>query len=448
MFGASLSAEGQAMDQMRHVYPIAGFLLWIALGSRPAGAQYTANFQTNIISGVTSNWSGSYFVGGIADALVVENGGVLNDGGATVGNSFVATGDSVLVTGTGSVWSNNNRVFIGASGSGNSLVISNGGYVLALIDGAFVGENSGSNSNRVLVTDSGSVWDIRQNFMLGQNGDNSSLVISNGGMVAVGESSFIGSAASSSNNNVLVTGSGSVWSNALSLDVGASGGANSVVISNGGQVVDSTGYVGENSGSSNNAVRVVDGGVWQNNAVYVGYQGSSNVLEVAGGSVGATNLTVGFSSALCNNLLQLDSGSVIVTNAAHTATLEVRHGALILDGGMLQTDTLVMTNSCAFFVHTSGTLIVGSVVLDPNTFRITSITPQGDDLLITWMMGPGATNALQVTSGGADGSYNTNGFSDIFIVTNNTTVGTVTNYLDIGAATNLPARYYRARLAP
>ena len=40
------------------------------------------------------------------------------------------------------------------------------------------------------------------------------------------------------------------------------------------------------------------------------------------------------------------------------------------------------------------------------------------------------------------------GFSDIFVVTNNASAGTVTNYLDPGAATNVPARYYRARLVP
>ena len=48
----------------------------------------------------------------------------------------------------------------------------------------------------------------------------------------------------------------------------------------------------------------------------------------------------------------------------------------------------------------------------------------------------------------APASYSTNGFKNIFIVTNNTAVGTVTNYLDIGAATNTPVRYYRAQLAP
>jgi hypothetical protein len=62
------------------------------------------------------------------------------------------------------------------------------------------------------------------------------------------------------------------------------------------------------------------------------------------------------------------------------------------------------------------------------------------------MMGPGKTNGLQFTAGMGDGSYQTNGFADIFTVTN--TVGRVTNYLDVGGATNVRARYYRVRLVP
>jgi hypothetical protein len=106
---------------------------------------------------------------------------------------------------------------------------------------------------------------------------------------------------------------------------------------------------------------------------------------------------------------------------------------------------LVITNPCARFLHTGGTLLPANVVLNPNLFQILSITPQTNGMLVTWMMGPGATNALQVTSGDAYGNYNTNNFTDIFVVTNNPTLGTVTNYLDLGA-TNGPTRYYRARL--
>jgi hypothetical protein len=81
-----------------------------------------------------------------------------------------------------------------------------------------------------------------------------------------------------------------------------------------------------------------------------------------------------------------------------------------------------------------------------SAFRITSVVGTGNDVLITWMTGLGRTNALQQTAGTGDGSYDTNGFAASFIVTN--AVGTTTNYLDVGAATNVPARYYRVRLIP
>lgn len=79
-----------------------------------------------------------------------------------------------------------------------------------------------------------------------------------------------------------------------------------------------------------------------------------------------------------------------------------------------------------------------------SSLRIVSITPQGNDLLITWLTGVGRTNALQATPSGA-ASYSNN-FADLFVVTN--TVGSTTNYPDPGAFTNGPARYYRIRLVP
>jgi T5SS/PEP-CTERM-associated repeat protein len=555
---------------MRRGCLIAGFLLWIALGSRPSVAQYTANFQTNVISGVTSNWSFSYNVGftNFADVLLIQGGGVLSNGTGSLGYYSNSINNSVLVTDPGSIWSNLDDVYVGVNGYGNSLVISNGGRVVSgplgqgvdvvgqsasssnnsvavtgagsiwnetvnyLMLGYFgggntllighggqvfasrtiVGDEPGSTNNSILVTDSGSVWSNAMGLSVGYRSAGNAMTITNGGKV-YDATAIVGNGAqtpSSSNNTVRVTGTGSLWNNSGSLNIGfygpsnllvISGGGqvaglsgfvgsqsgsnaalvtdpgslwnntgslcvgyygpdNSLVISNGAQVINSSGYVGYyNSaafgGGSSNSVRVVDDGVWQNNVLYVGYQGSSNSVVVTGGSVYATNLVVGAASATCDNVLEvnesfqlLGASRVVVTNALHNAVLEVRHGTLILGGGVVQADTLVMTNSCASFVHAGGTLIVGNVVLDPNTFRIVSLVPQSNDLLITWMMGPGATNTLQATAGDGGGGYNTNGFSDIFIVTNNTTVGTVTNYLDIGAATNAPARFYRARLVP
>lgn len=71
-------------------------------------------------------------------------------------------------------------------------------------------------------------------------------------------------------------------------------------------------------------------------------------------------------------------------------------------------------------------------------------------MLITWATAGGHTNIVQVTSGGADGSYSTDNFADILdsqtIVTGSGDA--ITNYLDLSAATNFPARYYRVRLVP
>ncbi len=84
--------------------------------------------------------------------------------------------------------------------------------------------------------------------------------------------------------------------------------------------------------------------------------------------------------------------------------------------------------------------------VNSSPFRITDIHLEGDNVRVAWLPGSGTTNALQSTAGMADGSYETNNFNDIFTVTN--TAGTVTNYLDVGAATNFPARFYRVRLVP
>jgi hypothetical protein len=58
---------------------------------------------------------------------------------------------------------------------------------------------------------------------------------------------------------------------------------------------------------------------------------------------------------------------------------------LILSNGVVQVDKLVMTNSCGQFIHTGGTLIIGSVVLNPNAPQITSLAPQGNNLNISWI---------------------------------------------------------------
>jgi len=226
--------------------------------------------------------------------------------------------------------------------------------------------------------------------------------------------------------------------------------------------------------------------------------GRGTFTFIGGTSTINTNMVLGnYGCGSGQGNVVVAGGSLFVTNASQTAVLEVRNGTLEIDSGTLTVDKLVMTNPCANFIRTGGTLVYGNLVLDPNAdtdgdgipngyeqshgldplnpadanfdsdgdgisnlqeylagtdpmdsasfFHITSVVSTSNDMLITWMTGLGRTNALERSIGDTSGSYSNN-FATIFTVTN--TVGTVTNYLDAGAATNFPSLYYRIRLVP
>jgi T5SS/PEP-CTERM-associated repeat protein len=539
-----------------------------------AHAQFSSDFQTNIISGLVTNSTGSYIVGNSTafDVLRIESGGALFSTSASIGYNAAASNDTAIVTGSGSVWTNSGfRFSIGEFGSGNCLVISNGGTVVDY-EGD-IGDEVGSVSNRVLVTGSGSVWSNTQIFV-GNSAAASSLVVGEGGSVYAGDfqegvyltsasnnlvviagtgsvlrcgectfgtasagnrliitnggsvytsdpESKVGVSSLASNNVVVVTGSGSVWSVAQSIYVGYGSSANQLLILDGGSVVAPFGVVaGEHAGAVGNEITVAGGNLYATSGdIWVGCAGagemsvsngtvlaqgitvgtlggSQGTLTIAGGTtVVQSNMLVGTASCTATGTVLIAGGTCVITNASHSAILDVRSGTVVVNSGTLIVDTLVVTNGCGRFIHTGGTLIVGSLVLNPSlsvtgdglpnawkqqygldplstngvngvdgdpdgdgksnlqeylagtdptnsasTFHITAISPEHNDIRVTWMTGIGRTNALQAS---LDISTN---FADVFTVTN--TISTVTNYLDVGAGINWPARFYRVRLIP
>lgn len=91
--------------------------------------------------------------------------------------------------------------------------------------------------------------------------------------------------------------------------------------------------------------------------------------------------------------------------------------------------------------NTALTTLVINVTAPP--FAVTAIRQEGNDIRIAWTSLPGQTNALERTAGVA-GSF-TNNFT---VLTNILTTGMTTNVLDLGAATNAPALFYRVRIVP
>ena len=99
---------------------------------------------------------------------------------------------------------------------------------------------------------------------------------------------------------------------------------------------------------TNGAMVVNNSAVQAANSINLGDPSSGNSLVISnGGSVFTTNLAVGFGWATSNNLVQLDNGSLIVTNGSGTARVLVNGGSLLLGAGTFKADHLVVTNAGA-----------------------------------------------------------------------------------------------------
>jgi hypothetical protein len=223
---------------------------------------------------------------------------------------------------------------------------------------------------------------------------------------------------------------------------------------------------------------------------------SRATLSVNGGTMTLlSKLVVGNCTSGGVGVVNVNGGNLFVTNAAHTAFVDVRNGQLSLNAGLLQTDVLVMTNKCGLFVPGGGTLIAGSVVLATNTdadgdgmlngweqaygldplnpadagadndgdglsnlqeflagtsptnsasaLRITSMVRTNNDVNITWTTAAGRTNIVQ-SSTDLSGSFSN--VSPNIVVTGSGE--TATNYLHVAVANSALSRYYRIRLVP
>lgn len=327
--------------EMRCLLLIAASLL--LTGS--ARAQFTASFQTNTISGVSSNWSDDYYVGGtltayVSDSLQIVNSGVLTNYAGHIGNQIGAGSNGVVVAGAGSVWFNNGTLYVGGEGGSGQLVVTNAGHVTSV--GIYVAYNSSSSNNAVLVSGSDSVYTNASELFFGYGGGANSLTITNGGRF-YNSYGFVGNNMSSTSNHIVVTGTNSMWISSANLELGEGGGANSLLVADGAQVsCGGAGYIGYFSSSSNNAVLVTgSNSIWKAaGTLLVGYQSAGNSLIISNaGAVSCGGLFEGNDIAASNNSVLvtgtssvLSNRSVVVIgygNRAQNCSLTISNGAKI-----------------------------------------------------------------------------------------------------------------------
>jgi hypothetical protein len=168
----------------------------------------------------------------------------------------------------------------------------------------------------------------------------------------------------------------------------------------------------------------------------------------------------------------LSGGTLYVTNATHTATLDVRNGTFTLGAGAtLVVDNLILNNRCGHFMKQPGGMLItnnapqlspdldadgdgasnaaealaGTDPLNPSSvFQITSmVKTNGNSIRVDWTTVGGHSYVVQT-----NGNFGSGTFYDLSlpIVVPGTAEG-ATNYVHTNGATN-SATFYRVRLGP
>ena len=283
-----------------------------------ASAQLVSDGATATINGTATNIASFLIVGntGPNTTLIVTNGGSVTADSAGIGGNPTSTNNLVAVSGAGSRMTTpgGGSVFrIGNGSAFNRLLISGGGAVTTGY--GVVGYPVAATNNSVLVTGSGSVW-TNDVFFVGEGAMSNSVTVANGGRVQTTFFSTLGVVASASNNWVSVTGTNSLWNSGGDVSVGDAGGQNRLFVNNGGKVT---------SGA---------------------------------------NIILGNQSTSSGNLLSVATGTVTATNAFGTGSLDVRRGSVDFKGGLITADRLLATNAQSSFIFNGGTLITRSATLN------------------------------------------------------------------------------------
>ncbi len=195
------------------------------------------------------------------------------------------------------------------------LLIQNAG-VLAASAAGHLGFTGDSSNNTVLVTGAGSVWSMSDWIFVGHSGTGNQLTIANSGTVYNAKAAYIGYNDGANNNAVTVTGAGSVWSNSHFVSAGAFGTGNTLTISNRGTVYSTEGYVGANN-NNNSALVTGVGSAWKNSGdFFMGYYGAGNQLTIAdGGALYNSNGRIGVTASGVNNTVLVTGAGSIWSNS-------------------------------------------------------------------------------------------------------------------------------------
>jgi len=482
---------GKLLTELAEIGSSSSYNTGIVVGVGTIWSNYTAGVSyinsNKITVGVGTTASGAH------NYLAVQNGAVLvNNGDLAIGNDASSTFNAVLLGGPGApaVIINNGSINVGATAgsTGNSLTISNASVSTDELD-----DGAGTNRINNTLTFNGGTISATYVEIGGTN-----TVVFTAGTLSAGGMLFHSSANS---GNAFVVGDGT---SAAYYDMVA-GGTGYHEFDSPGLVVTNGAFL-QGSGTLVGTIKVLGtfvpgfanavGSIFSSNSLTFGTSavldyglgtnsdsvtvngnlalgGTLNISDAGGfgpggytlftyaGSLSGGTLTVGATpnGSLTYTINTNTVGAVIlqVTGGSDPFTTWQTHyftgsplssapGADPLGKGMSNTNQFLAgfnpTNAAAY-VHITAISKTNSVT----DIRVDYLGASGDS---TYTGGPASrTNVLEFTTGTANGSYNSNNFASTGvsnILSGGVGLGTLTNMVDPGGATNKPSRYYRVRV--
>jgi len=301
-----------------------------------------------------NNGTNNLIVGleGSGNQLIVTNGGSVKNADAYVGYGDTANSNSVVVTGTNSLWSNTGTLTVGSTNNaGNSVMVADGGKISAA--GLTVNSNNTFNLN----TDGN--LDISGNFNAGQGGFN----WNNGGHLSVGGD--LAGIDGLYGTNQLLTIDGGTWTTNTDLTIGLNSSGNYLTIQGGGVVSNVNAYIGFAATANSNNVEVADSSWINTGDLYVGNAGSHNTLDIMNDAV------VSNANAFVGQNVGADSNTVTVTGPnslwVSTGTLDVGavgnsgNAVTVTNSGRISVDGLTVAAGNDFNLDRDGELAVSGI---------------------------------------------------------------------------------------
>ena len=342
----------------------------ISLGS--GGLLDVENSSLQVDSPTLKSGLGGFSIDGM---LVFQNGGQITlssrESGSQIAVGNVATGQMMISAGTVVA----STINVGnAAGSQGTFTILGGATVRC--SSFSVGQSTNA---------TGAVWMTGGQLTTTNGGQVSVLYVGNGGtgQMAVSNgmvlSSRVNVGAGAGSHGTLTVVGGSVTVSSV-LNIGSVSTAAGAVWVTGGQLVATGGTTVV--GSSGLGRMTASGGSIQALSMVVGqFAGSQGSLTVSGGTVTVwSSLVVGDCAANASGQVTVVSGgSLFVTNASHTAFLDVREGAVVVgNGGVLVADRIIGTNVCGRIVHANGgTIVATTLTVDPSLSAVGDGIPNG-----------------------------------------------------------------------